>query len=74
MSAKGCPLCFSKDVLVEIFRNVRGRLDNTEGCIVVRAKTDPDKNIRSSLTFTKVASGSSIVLPDFVLVRLSRQK
>lgn len=58
MSAKGCPLCFSKDVSVEIFCNVRGRLDNTGGCIVVRAKTDPDKNIRSGLVFTKVASGS----------------
>lgn len=39
MLAKGCPLCFSKDVLAEIFCNVRGWADGTEGYIVVRAKT-----------------------------------
>lgn len=55
MSAKGCPLCFSKDVLAEIFRNVRGWLDNTGGYSVVRAKT----LIKiSGFTFTEVALGS----------------
>ncbi len=39
MSAKGCPTFFSKDVLVEIFSNMCGWLDNTGGYIVVRAKT-----------------------------------
>lgn len=39
MSAKGCPLCFSKDVLAEIFCNVRVWMDNTGGYIVVSAKT-----------------------------------
>lgn len=39
MSVKGCPLCFSKDALVEIFCLVRGWLDDTGGYIVVRAKT-----------------------------------
>lgn len=38
MSAKGCPLCFSKDVLAEIFCNVRGWLANTGGYMVVRAR------------------------------------
>lgn len=38
MSAKGCPLCFSKDVLAEIFCSVRGRLDSTGGCTAVRAE------------------------------------
>ncbi len=46
MSAKGCPLCFLKDVLVEIFCNVRGWWDNTGGFVVFWGK-DPDKNIRS---------------------------
>lgn len=39
MSAKGCPPCFSKDVLAEIFCNMCGWLDNTGGYIVVKAKT-----------------------------------
>lgn len=38
MSAKGCPLCFSKDVLAEIFCGVRGWLDSTGGCTAVRAE------------------------------------
>lgn len=29
MLAKGCPLCFSKDVLAEIFCNVRGWADGS---------------------------------------------
>lgn len=39
MLAKGCPLCFSKDVLAEIFCNVRGWVDASGEYIVVRAKT-----------------------------------
>lgn len=53
MSAKGCPLCFSRDVLAVIFCNVRGWSDNTGGQKVL------DKYIRSSSTFTRVHVESS---------------
>lgn len=39
MSVEGCPLRFSKNVLAEIFHNLRGGLDNTGGHIPVRAMT-----------------------------------
>lgn len=63
MSAKGCPLCFSKDVLAEIFCSVRGRLDSTGGCTAVRAGRLID-----------ISGHLHKVLSHFFFVRLSRLK